>query len=782
MPHPNPENNGAVRGRIGHVSMAALVVLVAATPVSVTTARSAAAGAPARPVVTGAAAPAAGPSLAWHAHALGPSALSAVACASHKDCFAFGLGGSLLESADGGGTWTATSVAVARHLMVLAAACPSNTQCVALAARPPVALGRGPSRGVALVSHDAGKTWHTAPVAGPAVLFLGGLSCPTPTTCDATAAPVSGERPAGVLLVSLDSGASWTVRRPGPAGGLTGALACPTVRVCVATGGTGTVRTYDGGHHWMTAKLPLGGGGRSGIRSIACSSVARCVAAGSEPHPGTPVVLESDDGGATWRFVPAPAIRAGSALIGTTGGYDAVSCHGPICVAVGDTLPAVGLVAESRDAGRTWTTLGLSRGGAFAAVTCAASAGCLVAGTTANGAPTLALRATDGSWSTPYVGSGTEWSALSCPTSSDCVAAGASGPVPVGVAVMVTHDGGADWLTGHLPSGLTGMTALSCPTTAHCVALANVTPGRQLTQDGNVAVTAVLVSEDGGVTWSRRALAGGALVLDALTCPTPRNCVAVGVTPQRPGTTPLDAITSTTDGGTHWRRAAVPSFPPPPAAGTSGSEILGGGLASVSCFSPRSCIAGGSAGVLSTTDGTHWSVVERTPGPGAGGLVSGGILFGQLQMLSCAARDRCVGAFTLPTATSLRLSTDGGRRWHRVASTPVGLDGLTCPSRAECLAAGSGRHGAVVLQSRDGGQSFHAAPLPALSGAALPAMPAPAYSTLACAGPTACMALGLGATGEVAVATAGAAPLRSSLGYLADIGLAAAQIAACRRR
>ncbi len=694
--------------------------------------------------------------LVWRAHELGPASLSAVACAGATRCFAFGLGGAFLTSDDGGRSWTASRLALTARLTVLATTCPTATECVAVADRATSDSSHATPQGVALVSHDAGGSWQVATVRGPAVSFLGGLSCPGPATCAATSADPGATRPSGFLLESTDGGASWTFRRQGPTGGLRGALACQSPLRCVAAGGSaGIVTTSDGGRRWTSGRLPIGGGGLPGVVALACPSDAACVAGGVAPHPGYPVLLSSRDGGADWR-IASMSVTGSRQLLGDLGGgsYTAVSCSGSRCAAVGDTIPEVGLVAESTDGGRTWTERALGPGGSFAALACRPAIACLAAGTTANGAATLAVLGTKG-WSEPYVGLGTDWSALSCPTSLECVAAGAEGPVPVGAAAMVTLDGGAHWSPARLPAGLLGITALACPTTTRCVALADVAASRQLQQDGNASVTAVLASSDGGVDWGRVPLPGGPALLDALSCPTTSVCVAVGATPQRPGGSRADVALRTTDGGARWLTVAVPSFPPAPAPGTSGSEILGGGLTSVSCFSARSCLAGGPAGVLSTTDGVHWRVVEQTPGPTSGGVVSGGILFGELQLLACADRDRCLGAFSTPSGEDLRRSIDGGRTWHTVASGPLDLTAISCPSPGVCFAAGSGHHGALVLESMDGGRTFEAAPLPALSSAPLPAIAAPSYTALGCAGATACMALGAGAVGEVAVATSG---------------------------
>jgi hypothetical protein len=98
---------------------------------------------------------------------------------------------------------------------------------------------------------------------------------------------------------------------------------------------------------------------------------------------------------------------------------------------------------------------------------------------------------------------------------------------------------------------------------------------------------------------------------------------------------------------------------------------------------------------LRTTDGVRWRVVERTPGAPNGDVVSGGILFGQLQLLACARRDRWLGAFSTPSGEDLRRSTDNGRTWRTLASGPFDLTANSCPSADVCLAAGSGHHGAL---------------------------------------------------------------------------------------
>jgi hypothetical protein len=167
----------------------------------------------------------------------------------------------------------------------------------------------------------------------------------------------------------------------------------------------------------------------------------------------------------------------------------------------------------------------------------------------------------------------------------------------------------------------------------------------------------MLSSDDGGRTWRRDVLDAPLETVAALSCPSVPACYAVGATLGRSGVLPEDALIETTDGGTRWNAGVLPAFPPQPPVGTSGSEILGGGLTSVSCFTATSCIAGGPAGVLATADGALWSVRYQVPGPGNGGVVIDGMLYGQVQQLACPGPSRCVAVFVGPNGESLRPST-----------------------------------------------------------------------------------------------------------------------------
>lgn len=691
-------------------------------------------------------------SLRWTSYELGTAAFSSTACAGPARCLAFGLDGTFATSNDGGRSWILSKLELTTNLQVLAASCASATRCAALA-EPEISSPAMPTvnRGIALASRNGGRSWSRAFVSGPAVQFLGGLACPSAQVCYAIAANL-GRFPRGFLLVSSDGGARWSTRRQGPAGGLDGALACPTVTRCLATGGRGLVLTNDGGRKWVAEREPIGGGGMPALSALACSSVTTCVGVGTEPSPGYPVIITTGDGGSTWRFIYASASGGAFREIGG-GGYRTVTCEGLRCIALGNTFPEIGLVSESADGGRTWRAVSLGDGIALSGASCAPANGCLAAGTTGDGAPVLALGGIGRAWRESYVGPGTNWSALACPSTRHCVAVSGAAVAPVSAHVATSDDGGKRWSLGRLPAGVLGITALSCPTLRHCLAIAEVPAPRALSSQ--VAdVAAFASSDDGGYRWRLDVLKAPPDTLDALSCPSASICFAVGATAGASGLVQHDVVVKTTDGGAEWSVERIPAFPPEPPLGASGSSFAGGGLTSISCFSVRHCVSGGPAGVLETNDGTDWRVFATTPGPGHGGTLADGILVNQLQLLVCPTPSRCIGALTNNNGLALlHVSTDGGRVWQRATSpaTFVPSD-ITCPAISECLAAGSDVHGGAVLESFDGGRRWSAAPLPTNGGASVAGVPSASYTSVSCSAPNHCVALGVGATGEVAIA------------------------------
>lgn len=685
----------------------------------------------------------------WATTEVGTTTFTATACGTSNNCFAFGLGGTLATSNDGGGSWAITQEATLSAIDVLSAACLSSTDCVAIgneatASTTPGAPSAG--RGVALTSTDGGVTWSRGQVTGAMVHFYGSLSCPARQTCYAVASGTSQDA-ATFLLVTNDGGTMWGERRKGPSGGLSG-LTCLSAQRCLATGGDGILATSNGGSSWRQEREPMGAQGRPEVDAVACSTMDKCVAVGTGP-PGVPIILVSQGHGSSWQYAPVAAPPPGQAPPqGIFGGYNEVSCAQQHCVATSGSPPQGVPVAQSYNGGTTWSMVGIDDAGTLPGVTCTSSGACIAAGSLATGSPVIAVGDANGAWSLRYRGPATYASALSCPTAQYCVAGFGTGPLPEGAAVAISNDGGTAWEPGDVPAGILSISALQCATKVHCLASGQVVAPKSVRQD-TATVAALLVSGDGGRTWRREPLHMAVGTISSIACPTSAVCYAVGAEPQGPLQVPGDVILKTTDGGAKWAGQRVPAFPQPPTA-TSGAAIPGEGLTSISCFTSQSCVTAGPAGALATTDGQHWEIRHLTPTPGYG-MPEANSLFGQLQLLACPRSSLCVGVFTNSNGgENLRLSADGARLWHTEASIATfSANALVCPTTTECLAAGSSSHGALLLESTDGGHHWAVAPLPwlASSGAT-----APAYTAVSCTSAAYCVTLGQGAVGEVAVA------------------------------
>lgn len=146
---------------------------------------------------------------------------------------------------------------------------------------------------------------------------LGGISCPTRTTCVAvgfTTDPNGHEVP----LVERWNGGSWsaeTIRPfPGPGGTQLVSVSCPTADQCTAVGNTNgqpLVERWDG-DSWSGQDLPLPPGASDpSLNRVSCSSAISCMAVGSSVdanHHRQPLA-ESWDGSA-WSATPEPYFRS----------------------------------------------------------------------------------------------------------------------------------------------------------------------------------------------------------------------------------------------------------------------------------------------------------------------------------------------------------------------------------------------------------------------------------------------------------------------------------------
>jgi photosystem II stability/assembly factor-like uncharacterized protein len=264
---------------------------------------------------------------------------------------------------------------------------------------------------------------------------------------------------------------------------------------------------------------------------------------------------------------------------------DAITCPTTTdCIAVGQ-----GAILNTTDGGQSWRLQTPSAQTTLLGVACATKTDCLSVGVAPNrtgAAFPRMMRTTDGgtSWSSVGLPTSAGIESVSCPSASFCVA--------VGDAVLVSEDGGATWTARNVDGGAEGLNSVACASPTYCVAVGPNPAG--LSQPAASAFA--IVTKDGGSTWGQLALPAGSALVHTITCPDATDCVAAG--PNVSGTYQgSPTYLTTSDGGANWAMSAPP---------TGISDIAG-----LSCVSTSNCLVVGRTGTTSvsaaTTDGASWS-------------------------------------------------------------------------------------------------------------------------------------------------------------------------------
>jgi photosystem II stability/assembly factor-like uncharacterized protein len=155
------------------------------------------------------------------------------------------------------------------------------------------------------------------------------------------------------------------------------------------------------------------------------------------------------------------------------------------------------------------------------------------------------------------VPSGTpELRAVSCASSTQCVAVGVSD-------ILVSTDGGQSWTAHTMNDGGLNLLGVDCPSTALCLAT-----GESEKPSNSSAHADIYLSTDQGTTWTLASIPPQVVAIGAVACPTASLCIAVG-----------SAVLVSSDGGATWAPVGV----------TGGIEDL----YSISCASATTCVAVG---------------------------------------------------------------------------------------------------------------------------------------------------------------------------------------------
>ena len=528
-----------------------------------------------------------------------------------------------------------------------------------------------------------------------------GVSCVVPLFCMAVGNYNTG---AGFITVALEwNGTTWTLMpTPNPVSASNSYLvgiSCAGVRDCVAVG------TYDvqntafnetlaevwHGNVWSLSPTP-NPTGFAALSGASCVTSKYCVAVGTYNTGTGDLPLNEDLIGKAWKlkFVVPPA----------TGAYTymrAVSCVSKnYCVAVGNWSNGGYFVNLSETwNGFVWTPQAPfgERGAidsALLGVACTSAGSCMAVGGTNHYISDLqGLQGTSlaESWN------GTSWSVqdtpnpagtfiamlsgVDCPVAvtTDCMAVG-SFTDGAGLTSALAEQWNGSTFTALTPPNPTGfksarLAGVSCPSTSACVAVGDYSP--------SFGVFKPLTETWNGSSWSLVTapipLGSFANRLESISCSSATSCVAVGSSDSNPLAEAWN--------GTTW--SLTPASSPTGAA----VALLNG----ISCSNSTSCLGVGSwsDGTIQYTlaeswNGTAWSV-WTTPNPT-------GATQSELNSVACVAVDQCkaVGDSEVGTIGTIGESFSASGWTLDTTPNPAGdtpvLNGVSCPSRVACVAAG----------------------------------------------------------------------------------------------
>jgi hypothetical protein len=252
---------------------------------------------------------------------------------------------------------------------------------------------------------------------------LRSVTCTWQASCFAVGSSASTGLP--TAMIESWNGSEWSVTQSQSRGvdSWLNSVACPTSAWCVAVGGDSPTGDSDNpldqtlvevltGGRWSVIPSPTpGNGDQNDLQSVACTSPAFCMAAGSyspvsNPYdPEVKPLLERWDG-STWTVTPA-----GTASLGRQSVLRSVSCTSrSSCLAVGSTS-SITLTGDSAGStlvehwdGAAWRMVATPRGGlgrtaSLESVSCLSPSACMAVGSfTVNGGAHAAAERTLAEW------------------------------------------------------------------------------------------------------------------------------------------------------------------------------------------------------------------------------------------------------------------------------------------------------------------------------------------------------------------------------------------------
>jgi hypothetical protein len=558
------------------------------------------------------------------------------------------------------------------------------------------------------------------------------VSCTSPEACTAVGYFTNAAF-VQVTLAERWNGRSWIIENtPKPVGATQVALSgvsC-TAGSCTAVGSytsrtgrlTALAERWRNGR-WSIARLRLPRGSRrSSLAGLSCSSPQACEAVGFvsvRADHESPLVERLT--GRRWSTVPIPRPDGAKSTV-----LSSVACSsGRSCTAVGTAASSLRANAlAERWNGRRWV-IERTRNPAIRA-------------SSGDGPADVAIKL----------------SAVSCVSARSCTAVGSSvAAYPSDdnfdyyTLMLVERWNGSRWSVQSAPSPVANpsytpdyptFSGVSCSSTSACTAV-----GPFPSNDGPEVT---LAERWNGTRWALQNTANGTGTaggeLDAISCASTTACMAVGSY-----LSPRNVRVGLAE---HWDGSSWTIDTPPTPSGFDG-------LSGVTCTSPATCIAVGSAGgatLAESWNGSTWTI-QSTPTP-SGANRSG------LNSVSCTSGTDCIA---VGSSVTCQLSGCGSgvnetslaERWNgsswTIQGTPKltgasqsGLSSVSCTSATSCIAVGlsDGNDHQTTLAEAWNGLDWKLQSIPDPPGATFKGL-----SAVSCSSANACIAVGWYATGQL---------------------------------
>ncbi len=643
---------------------------------------------------------------------LNDQSLQQVVCVSSTNCISYGAVSSqgssfgLYNSSDGGSTWTQNSTAPHSNSSNSLYAqsnlsCPSTLVC----------YFNGPNDGV-FESSDSGSTWTSVSGTSLFSYYINSLACVSTTDCIVVGIDNSTNAP--VILVSTNSGSTWTADTL-PSSitssyAFSGAsLSCNLGGVCLAFATDSSVfppitkvlLSTNNGSTWSDVTSDFGS---NQVTGIYCSNVSTTLCLVSSMGS---VYITTNSGTS---FTQETSGLPSGAQLGSSFCSSSTQCY--VATSYSDQI------YESTNQGSSWSSLTLpsqlTSTSFIDSIYCSSTSDCVAVGSNVNSAQGFSIVSTNGGSSFSYglvtpTGSNVISDMFCVSTSSVCYGTASS-------YLVYSNNGGSSWSKLTLPSGIVGSNSISCPNTTTCYATAT-------NSLASPPASGVIYSTNSGSTWTFQSLPLGSystITIFAISCESTSSCVATGLGGSLSGSS-QQVDFYTTNSGSTWTQGT------PPAADLSGYNIgLDCAMGTTTCYATGQYFDSSKGYYVyyiqtSTNSGSTWTDVSPS--------VSNAIF----TYISCPSSSDC---YVLnPRGDNVLFTSNGGSSWNTLTIGASGLNLISCYNATDCTVIGTDSSGDTTsYTTANSGTNWYYSVLPQVQGfsLAIPSNSISCYTSVNC--------------------------------------------------